>query len=95
MKINIETLHFKESDKLNTFVQEKVEKLSRFAENIIAADICLKKENAGAIDSYMCEIKLSVPGNDLFVKRSESSYEKAVSTATDAMEQQLKKTQGR
>lgn len=91
MKLTIQTLHFKESDNLYNYIFDKVEKLSRYATNILTTDVCLKKNKAENGKSYLCEIKLTLPGYDLFVKRNEGSYEKAVINATEAMQKQLRK----
>ena len=68
-----------------------MDRLSRYATNILSADVCLKKNRSYTRKSYLCEIKLSVPGNDLFVKRNEISYEKAIINATEAMQKLLRK----
>ena len=39
----------------------------------------------GNPNKYCCEIRLEVPGNDLFVKKNSDSFEKAVVSATDAL----------
>ena len=91
MKLTIQTLQFKESDKLYNYILDKMERLSRYAANILSADVCLKKNRSDIGKSCLCEIKLSVPGNDLFVKRNEQSYEKAIINATEAMQKLLRK----
>ena len=68
MKINLQSLHFKASDNLKEFVEDKVGKLSRFDDKIISADVTLFSDDGKSIDNKVCEIRLVVPGYDDFVK---------------------------
>ena len=48
MTINISSVHFKTDQKLEEFINEKVEKLNKIHEGIIGADVTLKLENTEA-----------------------------------------------
>ena len=45
MKININSVHFKADQKLETFITEKVEKLNKLHDGILGAEVALKLEN--------------------------------------------------
>ena len=88
MKINLQTLHFKANDELKSFVEEKVNKLSRFDSSIISAEVTLT-DDGGGIQNKTCDIRLVVPGNDNFVKKSASSFEEAVSETVSTLQELL------
>lgn len=88
MKINLQTLHFKASDDLKNFVEEKVNKLGRYDSSIISAEVTLTDEGDRLLNKT-CDIRLIVPGNDDLVKKSAASYEEAVSEAVSVLQAML------
>ena len=88
MKINLQTLRFKASDNLTKFVDEKVSKLARFDDSIISAEVTLT-EDGNSIDNKVCDIRLVVPGNDNYVKKSAVSFEEAIAVCVDTLQQIL------
>jgi ribosomal subunit interface protein len=91
MKINLQSLHFKASDHLKEFVDEKVGKLSRFDDNIISADVTLFSDDGKNADNKVCEIRLVVPGYDDFVKKNAESFEEATLDAVDTLQKILRR----
>lgn len=89
MQITIQSVHFKASQQLEEFVQEKVEHLSRTNAQIISADVYLKLDNAETGENKVCEIKVLIPGKDLFAKRQCKTFEEATVEAVDALKDQL------
>jgi ribosomal subunit interface protein len=91
MKINIQSLHFKAKEGLNDYVQTKVSKLEHLHNKIDSAEVCLKLEKSDVDDNKLCEIRLAIPGNDLFAKRQSDTFEKAIVETVDALQQQINK----
>lgn len=91
MKITIQSLHFKASQVLESYVQTKVEKLSHIYDHITSADVCLKLDNSQTRENKVCEIRTHIPGHDLFAKRQCKTFEEATNEAVDAIQEQLKK----
>jgi ribosomal subunit interface protein len=85
MKINLQTLHFKPSSKLSEFVDEKVSKLARFDDSIISAEVVLTLDG-NSVDNKTCDIRLVVPGNDDFVKKTAVSFEEAIADCVDRLQ---------
>lgn len=88
MKINLQTLRFKASDKLTNFVDEKVSKLARFDDTIISAEVTLT-EDGNSVDNKVCDIRLVVPGNDDYVKKNAVTFEEAIADAVDTLQKIL------
>ncbi len=91
MKVNINSVHFKTDKKLDTFITEKVEKLSDMYDGIIGSEVTLKVNNGEDPDNKIAEIRLLVPGNDLFARKQSKSFEEATDIAVDALRKQLSK----
>lgn len=89
MKIKIQSPSFHPSDKLIDFTNDKIEKLFQHSSRIMEASVVLKVDKSDDRSNKFCEIRLSIPGNDLFVSRQCVSFEEAVLTAVDALKQQL------
>jgi len=91
MKVSINAVKFKTDKKLETFINEKVEKLSGVYDGILGSEVTLKLENTEAQDNKVAEIRLLIKGNDLFAKKQSATFEAATDTAIDALRKQLDK----
>ena len=91
MKVKIQSLHFDADQKLIDHVEEKVSKLNHYYDAIITTNVVLKLEKSKQTDNKVAEIKLHIPGNDLFAKRQCTTFEEATDTAVEALKKQIKK----
>ncbi|MBI2279362.1 MAG: ribosome-associated translation inhibitor RaiA [Bacteroidetes bacterium] len=93
MKVNlkISSVHFDADKKLLEFVKERVDKLGNYYDKIIDGDVILKIDNNSTGENKIAEIKLSVPGNEIFAKKQCKSFEEATDNAVEALRRQLKK----
>jgi len=89
MDIIIQSLGFNAGEALEGFIQEKVNTLK--SDNIVRANVTLYKGPSGNPEADYCEIRLEVPGNDLFVKKHSHYFETAVSDCIDVLSLQIKK----
>ena len=91
MSIQIHSIHFDADKKLIDLITKKVEKLNHFFDAIIGSEVFLKIDKASTAENKVVEIKLNVPGNDMFVKRQCQSFEEAAEECAEALRNQLKK----
>jgi putative sigma-54 modulation protein len=91
MNIKIHSVRFVANKKLENFVNGKVKKLGQYYDDIIFADVYLKLENTQDLNNKVTEIKLEIPGNDLFVKKQSNSFEKSTDNAVNALKRQITK----
>ncbi len=91
MNIKINSVRVSPTSKLEAFVQEKVKKLGQFSDEIIGAEVFLKIENAQDLDNKVVEIRMDIPGNDLFIKKQSKTFEEATDQAVDSLKRQLTK----
>ncbi|MBN2681403.1 MAG: ribosome-associated translation inhibitor RaiA [Bacteroidales bacterium] len=95
MNIKIHSLRFDADSKLEEFIETKVAKLNQYYEGIIGVEVTLKLDKAQNTENKVTEIKLEIPGNDLFAKKQSKSFEAATDTAVEALRRQLKKYKGK
>lgn len=91
MKVSITSLRFKTDKKLEDYIQEKVEKLSGLYDGLIASEVTLRVEKNDKELNKVAEIRLKLPGNDLFAKKQSNTFEQATDVAVEALRKQLVK----
>ena len=90
MNIQIHSIHVSPDTKLKEVMEEKVSKLEHFHQKIERADVYLKLDNNDAIvKEKVIEIRLHIPGADLFTSQSSNMFEAALDLAIDQIKKQL------
>ena len=95
MDTQINAVHFKADQKLLKFIQEKLNKLEQFNDQIVSAEVFLRLENDRDKENKIAEIKLHVPGKDLFAKKQCKSFEEAADVVVEALRRQIMKDKSR
>jgi len=90
MKLQVHSIHFDADRKLVNFLQKKINKLETFYDRLVDGEVFLRLNNEGA-ENKTVEIKLNVPGTQLFAIEKARSFEAAADLATAALRMQLKK----
>ena len=91
MKIRVQSIHFTADVKLLDFIQKKADKLDQFFDQIISGEIYLKLENTEDEANKITEIKMIIPGNDLFAKEQCKTFEEATDKAIESLKRQIDK----
>jgi putative sigma-54 modulation protein len=91
MDIQIQSIHFTADRKLINFIEDKVNKLTLYYDGIISGEIFLRLDKSAQSTNKVAEIKLNVPGNDLYVKRQCKTFEEAIDTGVMAISKQVKR----
>jgi len=91
MKIKVSALHFNADQKLIDFTTERVNKLETFFDKIIEGEVTFKVDKSNSNENKVAEIKLNIPGKDLFAKKQCKSFEEAVDQSVEALRRQLRK----
>ena len=91
MKLQIHSIRFDADDKLIEVIKKKLNKLETFYDRIIDGEVFLKIENDESRINKIIEIKLNIPGDQLFAKERARSFEIGVDEATEALRRQIKK----
>lgn len=91
IKTVINSHNFDADQKLLDFIQTKVNKLGLFFDGIVEADVYLRVENSQQVENKTAEIRLLIPGDDIFIKKTAKSFEAAMDEVIESGKRQLKK----
>ena len=91
MKLQIHSIHFDADQKLVDFIQKKADKLETFYDRIVDGEVILRLENDDNRENKIIEIKLNIPGTQLFAKEQAKSFEAGADEAIESLRRQLKK----
>jgi putative sigma-54 modulation protein len=91
MDIKIQSVNFDADKELVLFVEEKVEKLQQYFDNIVSVESFLKVEKSDSFENKIAEIKVMLPGKEIFAKKHAKSFEEAVDESLEALRRQLMK----
>ncbi|MFM7014975.1 MAG: ribosome hibernation-promoting factor, HPF/YfiA family [Bacteroidota bacterium] len=91
MKLKVQSIHFDADRKLLAFVEEKIEKLTHFYEDIIDGEVFLRLDKSSEKENKIAEIKLNTPGKTMFASEQCRSFEEATDNAVDALRKQISK----
>ena len=89
MKINISSVHFNADQKLLDFINQKVKKLSHLYEDIISCEVVFRLDANDELGNKITEIRLVLPGGELFAKKQCKTFEEAADQAIDALKRQI------
>ena len=91
MDIRIQAIHFDATEQLKAFIQKKLDKLNRFADDIQGAEVVLKVVKPEISNNKEASIKLKVNGPDFFVDKTADSFEEAIDNCIDVLKRKLEK----
>ncbi len=91
MDVKVQSIHFDADVKLINFIEDKVGKLGTFYDHIVGSEVYLKLDKSDVNENKVAEIRLNVPGKELFAKKQCKSFEEATDGAVDALRQQILK----
>lgn len=96
MNINVHSIHFDADIKLVEFIKEKLHKLNQFHDNILSGEVYLRLEHDGENrENKVVEVRLAVPGRELFAKRQGKTFEEAAVNTAEALRSQVERTKER
>lgn len=91
MDFKVNTVHFTADQKLVDFIQNKVQKLELMYDRIIASEIYLRLDKNEEKENKIAEVKILLPGSELFAKKQCKSFEEAADLAVSALKKQVEK----
>jgi putative sigma-54 modulation protein len=91
MQIQVQSIHFDADSKLIQFIEDKLRKLTTFHDRIIKSEVYLRLDKSDVNENKIAEVRLFIPGKDLFAKKQCKSFEEATDIAVDALKKQIDK----
>ncbi len=90
MKVNVQGIGVTPRQDLLDLIDEKLNKLERISDRIVEAKVILRVEKSDDRNNKQVEVRLAIPGNDIFVKKQGESFEEVVQKTTDTLQRELK-----
>lgn len=91
MDIRIKALHFDATEQLKEFIEKKINKLSRFSDDIQRVEVTMKVVKPEVSNNKEVGVKVFLDGTDLYVDKVADSFEEAVDLSVDVIKRQLEK----
>lgn len=91
MKMDLQTVGFNADVTLTDYARAKTESLYKFYDQIVGAEVYLKLDNNDKKQTKVAEIKLNIPGNDIYAESRSDKFEGAINETIDKLKMQLRK----
>lgn len=92
MEVRIQAIHFEIAERLEAFINKKIEKLVRRNESISYADVNLRVIKPETAMNKEAVVKIIVPQHgEIVATKTADTFEEAVDLALEAIDRQLDK----
>lgn len=92
MEVKIKAIHFDISEKLTSFINKKIEKLTRRYPEVMSAEVSLRVVKPETALNKQAIVSLSVPQErDLVADKTADTFEEAIDLCLEALDRQLEK----
>lgn len=91
MDFKVNTVHFTADQKLIDFIEGKVKKLALMNDNILSSEVYLRLDKDTSNENKVAEVKIHIPGHELFARKQCKSFEEAADLAVDALKKQVER----
>lgn len=89
--MDLQTVGFNAEEALLQYTREKTESLVKYYDQIVGAEVYLKLTNNDKKETKIAEIKLHIPGNDLFASDQSDKFEGAINAVVEKLKGQIRK----
>ncbi len=91
MRVQINAVRFNADRSLLDFIEQKIAKLDTFHDNIISAEVFLKLDGSDTskVKEKVVEVRLTIPGKELFIKEHDRTFESATDRVLDSLKDKL------
>jgi putative sigma-54 modulation protein len=91
MKIQFQSIHFTADQKLKDYMEQKLERLSKYNDQIMDVKVLMKLENSGQIKDKIVELIAGIPGETFVSSESSKTFESALDKSLDSLKRQIKR----
>ena len=89
MNIQIHSVKFDADRKLLNFINQKVNKLKQFSNDIIAVEVYLRLDKDQEKENKLVEIRIEYPRGPLFAKKQSKTFEESTDNVIEALKKQI------
>lgn len=89
MKLQMHSIRFDADQQLIDFIQKKADRLDKFFDRIIDGEVFMRLDKDDNMENKIIEIKLNIPGIQLFAKEKAKTFEAAADLSLAALKKQI------
>lgn len=94
MDVRIQSVHFNAPADLEQHIEQEINKLEKYWDIIISADVILRTENSTENDSNFVSVKLEIPQNNIMAEARDGYFLSAFDSVIDKLKKQIRRTKG-
>lgn len=91
MDVRIQSIHFDASEKLETFIQKKVEKLEKLTDHIKKVEVSLKVVKPETANNKEVGTRILALNTEFYAEKVSDTFEESVDVCVEALSKQLLK----
>jgi putative sigma-54 modulation protein len=91
MNIRTQSVHFTADQKLLDYLENRLNQLEKYMDEIIDIAVILKLENSGQVRDKIVEVNLKVPGQIFVAHGSKKTFEAAIDDVQKTLKRQVKR----
>ncbi len=91
MKIRIQAVHFDATEQLKAFIEKKLNKLTRFSDEILEAEVFLKVVKPEVANNKDASVRLITKGKEFFAEKTTNTFEESIDVCCSALKHQIEK----
>ncbi len=91
MNVKIQSVKFDADKRLVDFIEGKMAKFERFAENVTQAEVILKLDKDHEHGNKVVTIRVAIPGGELVSEQRSKTFEESIDIGLDALKKQVEK----
>ena len=91
MKVSVHAVNFTVDKRLVDFIQQRLDKLEKYYDKVVSADVFLKVEKTSEKENKIVEVKINVPGDEFLVKKQCKTFEEALELSAESLQRMLVK----
>ncbi len=91
MEIRIQAVKFTATEKLEAYINKKLQKMAKLSDDIVSIDVYLKVTKPETAQNKEVEIKVQAPNVEFFASKVSDTFEESTDLAVDAIDKQIVK----
>ncbi|MCI5560440.1 MAG: ribosome-associated translation inhibitor RaiA [Phocaeicola sp.] len=95
MELKIQSIHFESTEKLELFIQKKVDKLEKFCDNVKKTEVSLKVLKPETAMNKQAGVRLLAMNTEMYAEKIADTFEEAIDACLEALVKQIEKAKAK
>lgn len=95
MELKIQSIHFESTEKLELFIQKKVDKLEKFCDNVKKTEVSLRVLKPETAMNKQAGVRLLAMNTEMYAEKIADTFEEAIDACLEALVKQIEKAKAK